>query len=79
MLLYHRSSHLVSNPADAQSLKSSLEKKESELVPLIENPVDKVWGTQRPARVKNKVFPLTEQYSGKLNVSPDVSSTESLR
>ena len=53
-------------------------KRESELVPLIENPVDKVWGKQRPARVKNKVFPLTEKYSGRLNIVPEASITEPL-
>ncbi|KAL5476886.1 hypothetical protein ACEPAI_3072 [Sanghuangporus weigelae] len=51
--------------SDAQSLKSSLEQRESELVPLIKNPVDEVWGSQRPARVKNKVFPLEVKYSGR--------------
>ncbi|KAL5498588.1 hypothetical protein ACEPAH_1942 [Sanghuangporus vaninii] len=51
--------------SDAQSLKSSLEQRDSELVPLVKNPVDEVWGSQRPTRVKNKVFPLEVKYSGR--------------
>ncbi|KAG9311846.1 Creatinase/aminopeptidase [Chiua virens] len=48
--------------ADAQSLKNSLGK--SELVPLSQNPVDIVWGSERPRRPKNPVFALNVKYSG---------------
>ena len=48
--------------ADAQTLKKSLEG--SELVPLSQNPVDVVWGSDRPSRPKNPVFALDVKYSG---------------
>ncbi|KAF9226237.1 Creatinase/aminopeptidase [Gyrodon lividus] len=48
--------------ADAQTLKRSLS--ESELVPLLENPIDIVWGSDRPQRPKNKVFALDIKYAG---------------
>ncbi|KAI5120596.1 hypothetical protein M0805_008073 [Coniferiporia weirii] len=51
--------------ADAKSLRESLQKKSSELVALEKNPVDTVWGGDRPARVKNKVFPLDVKHAGK--------------
>ncbi|KAH0834715.1 peptidase M24, structural domain-containing protein [Lanmaoa asiatica] len=47
---------------DAQTLNKSLE--ESELVPLLQNPVDIVWGSERPQRPKNPVFVLDVKYSG---------------
>ena len=69
--------------ADAQALKKSLGK--SELVPLSQNPVDIVWGSERPQRPKNPVFALDVKYSG-LNASsssssicPDLRSGETLR
>ena len=48
---------------DAESLQSSLKAKESHLVSLIDNLVDKVW-EDRPARPANDVFPLDIKYSG---------------
>ncbi|THH04905.1 hypothetical protein EW145_g5189 [Phellinidium pouzarii] len=50
--------------ADAKTLRESLEKKKSKLVPLGENPIDIIWGYDRPVRVKNKIFPLGIKYSG---------------
>jgi Xaa-Pro aminopeptidase len=47
---------------DAQALKKSLGK--SELVHLSQNPVDIVWGSERPQRPKNPIFPLDVKYSG---------------
>ncbi|KIJ63046.1 hypothetical protein HYDPIDRAFT_182399 [Hydnomerulius pinastri MD-312] len=47
---------------DAHSLKKSLGT--SELVPLLKNPVDSVWGPDRPQRPKNKVFELDVKYTG---------------
>ncbi|KAI9568021.1 Creatinase/aminopeptidase [Boletus coccyginus] len=47
---------------DAQTLKKSLGK--SELVSLSQNPVDIVWGSERPQRPKNPVFALGVEYSG---------------
>ncbi|KIJ15105.1 hypothetical protein PAXINDRAFT_169294 [Paxillus involutus ATCC 200175] len=47
---------------DAQVLKRSLG--DSELVPLLKNPVDVVWASDRPQRPKNKVFVLDVEYSG---------------
>jgi len=49
---------------DAQALKTNLTPKKSELVPLSKNPVDIVWGADRPARPHNPVFHLDEKYSG---------------
>ncbi|KAH8116027.1 Creatinase/aminopeptidase [Phellopilus nigrolimitatus] len=51
--------------ADAKSLRESLQKKDSELASLDKNPVDVVWGDDRPARIKNKVFHLDVKYSGR--------------
>ena len=51
--------------ADAKTLKASLGRVESELVPLASNLVDKVWGDARPPRPKNQIFPLDVKYSGK--------------
>jgi Xaa-Pro aminopeptidase len=56
--------------ADAQALKKSLGK--SELVHLSQNPVDIVWGSERPQRPKNPIFPLDVKYSG-LNASSSLS------
>jgi Xaa-Pro aminopeptidase len=50
--------------ADAETLKKSLEPCNSELVSLEQNLVDIVWGQERPARPKSKVFPLDTKYSG---------------
>ncbi|KAF8120222.1 peptidase M24, structural domain-containing protein [Boletus edulis] len=47
---------------DAQALKDSLGV--SELVPLSQNPVDVVWGSERPQRPKNPIFALDVKYSG---------------
>lgn len=57
--------------ADGQTLNKSLGK--SELVPLSHNLVDIVWGSERPRRPKNLVFPLDVKYSG-LNISSPLSS-----
>ncbi|KAG8964115.1 hypothetical protein FRC03_002189 [Tulasnella sp. 419] len=51
--------------ADAKALKTSLSPIGSEIVPLTTNLVDQVWGEARPARPKNKVFPLDIEYAGK--------------
>ena len=48
---------------DAKSLKESL-KKGTELIPLDVNPVDIVWGNDRPPRPKNKIIPLDIKYAG---------------
>ena len=50
--------------ADASSIRQALEKKESKLIAVVENPVDKVWASDRPQRKKNNVFPLDVKYSG---------------
>jgi Xaa-Pro aminopeptidase len=50
--------------ADAESLKKSLATRGSELISLDKNLVDIVWGQDRPARPKSKVFPLEIKYSG---------------
>ncbi|KAF8555473.1 Creatinase/aminopeptidase [Imleria badia] len=52
----------VISATDAQALKKSLGK--SELVPLSPNPVDIVWGSQRPPRPQNPVFALDVKFSG---------------
>ncbi|KAJ3526017.1 hypothetical protein NMY22_g10335 [Coprinellus aureogranulatus] len=49
---------------DAKDIKKDLEPKKSELVLLKSNPVDEVWGSDRPARPQNPVFHLDEKYSG---------------
>lgn len=49
---------------EAQSLKKSLHARNSELVALRQNPVDVVWGTERPQRPKNRVFVLDIEYTG---------------
>lgn len=49
---------------DAHDIKKDLEPKKSQLVLLKSNPVDEVWGTERPARPQNTVFHLDEKYSG---------------
>ncbi|KAH7924378.1 Creatinase/aminopeptidase [Leucogyrophana mollusca] len=49
---------------DAESLKKSLEPRKSELVALEKNPVDVVWGTERPERPKNQVFSLDVKFAG---------------
>ena len=48
--------------ADARTLQSSLGT--SELVPLLKNPVDVVWGSERPSRPKSPVFALDVKYAG---------------
>ncbi|KAI6131463.1 peptidase M24, structural domain-containing protein [Pisolithus croceorrhizus] len=49
---------------EAESLRKSLRTRDSELVTLTQNPVDIVWGTERPQRPKNKVFVLATEYAG---------------
>jgi Xaa-Pro aminopeptidase len=49
---------------DAATIKKDLEPKKSELVLLKSNPVDEVWGADRPARPQNPVFHLDEKYAG---------------
>jgi len=49
---------------DAESLKRSLKDRKSELVSLSENLVDIVWGSKRPARNLNAVFPLPIKFTG---------------
>ncbi|KAH7910665.1 peptidase M24, structural domain-containing protein [Hygrophoropsis aurantiaca] len=49
---------------DAESLRKALETRKSELVSLDQNPVDAVWGVERPARPKNKVFSLDVKFTG---------------
>lgn len=51
--------------ADAQTLTKALEPRSSELVSLETNLVDAVWGQERPARPKSKVFHLDVKYSGR--------------
>ncbi|KAJ8595569.1 Creatinase/aminopeptidase [Rhizopogon salebrosus TDB-379] len=48
---------------DAGSLKKSLELRNSELVSLQQNPVDIVWGKDRPIHPRNKVFSLDVKYA----------------
>ncbi|KAF9788041.1 Creatinase/aminopeptidase [Thelephora terrestris] len=50
--------------SDAESVKKSLKGRQSELVSLSENLVDIVWGTDRPARSLNHVFPLPIKFTG---------------
>ncbi|KAG1849688.1 peptidase M24, structural domain-containing protein [Suillus subalutaceus] len=49
---------------DAESLQKSLEPRGSELVSLQQNPVDIVWGKDRPPCPHNSVFPLDVKYAG---------------
>lgn len=49
---------------DAESLKKSLGPRGSELVSLQQNPVDIVWGKDRPPHPQNSVFPLDVKYAG---------------
>ncbi|KAG1900337.1 peptidase M24, structural domain-containing protein [Suillus fuscotomentosus] len=49
--------------ADAESLKKSLEPRGSVLVSLQQNPVDVVWGKDRPPCPHNSVFPLDVKYA----------------
>lgn len=49
---------------DAENLKKSLEPRGSELVSLQQNPVDIVWGKDRPPCPHNRVFPLDVKYAG---------------
>ncbi|EIW74358.1 Creatinase aminopeptidase [Coniophora puteana RWD-64-598 SS2] len=49
---------------DAETLKTSLTPRASELVSLEKNLVDVVWGSERPARPQNKIFPLPDNYTG---------------
>ncbi|KZT10210.1 Creatinase/aminopeptidase [Laetiporus sulphureus 93-53] len=48
---------------DADTIQQALKPRESELVSLTHNLVDKIW-TGRPPRPANKVFPLDVRYSG---------------
>lgn len=50
--------------ADAESLKKSLKDRQSELVSLSNNLVDLVWGSDRPPRSLNPVFPLSMKFTG---------------
>lgn len=50
--------------ADAEPLKKSLKDRQSELVSLSDNLVDIVWGSDRPARTLNHVFPLSIEFTG---------------
>lgn len=50
--------------SEAVSLRKSLRTRDSELVTLTQNPVDVVWGTERPQRPKNRVFALATEYAG---------------
>ncbi|KAI6021685.1 Creatinase/aminopeptidase [Pisolithus microcarpus] len=50
--------------SEAASLRKSLRTRDSELVTLTQNPVDVVWGTERPQRPKNRVFALATEYAG---------------
>ncbi|KAG1859131.1 peptidase M24, structural domain-containing protein [Suillus tomentosus] len=49
--------------AEAESLKKSLEPRGSVLVSLQQNPVDVVWGKDRPLCPHNSVFPLDVKYA----------------
>lgn len=49
---------------DAESLKKSLKDRQSELVSLSDNLVDIIWGSDRPARNLNPVFPLSVEFAG---------------
>lgn len=49
---------------DAEILQKSLEPRGSELVSLQQNPVDIVWGKDRPPCPHNSVFPLDIKYAG---------------
>ncbi|KAL4078159.1 peptidase M24, structural domain-containing protein [Scleroderma yunnanense] len=49
---------------EALELKKSLQSRSSELVTLVQNPIDIVWGLERPQRPKNKVFVLDLKYAG---------------
>ncbi|PVG02009.1 putative aminopeptidase P, cytoplasmic [Serendipita vermifera] len=49
---------------DTKTLEKDLKEKESVLVPT-ENLVDQVWGSDRPPRPSNEVFPLEENFNGK--------------
>lgn len=49
--------------ADADSLQSSLQPRESVLISTAENLVDQIW-SDRPSRPANKVFPLDVKYAG---------------
>jgi Xaa-Pro aminopeptidase len=64
---------------DARSLKKSLELRNSELVSLQQNPVDIVWGKDRPIHPHNKVFSLDVKYAGQYDlrfgyIDTDISS-----
>jgi hypothetical protein len=60
--------------ADAESLNKSLEPRKSELVSLKDNLVDIVWGKERPAQPRNKIFQLDIKYSGPLSLFYMLSS-----
>jgi len=55
---------LITAP-DARALKESLKRRESELVPIVSNLVDPVWGKDRPAPLKNKTHTLDTKFSGR--------------
>ncbi|KAG6334211.1 hypothetical protein ID866_4882 [Astraeus odoratus] len=50
--------------SEAQSLKKSLDPRNSELITFSKNPIDIVWASERPSRPKNKVFVLDVKYAG---------------
>lgn len=50
--------------AEALELRKTLQSRSSELVALTQNPVDIVWGSERPQRPKGKVFALDLKYAG---------------
>ncbi|KAF9653718.1 Creatinase/aminopeptidase [Thelephora ganbajun] len=50
--------------SDAESLKKSLKDRQSELVSLSDNLVDIAWGSDRPARTLNPVYPLSTEFAG---------------
>jgi Xaa-Pro aminopeptidase len=49
---------------EAQSLIKKLQPRECTLVPVSENLVDIVWGSERPARPATEVIPLDIKYAG---------------
>ncbi|KIM69481.1 hypothetical protein SCLCIDRAFT_1207910 [Scleroderma citrinum Foug A] len=49
---------------EALELRKTLQSRSSDLVALTQNPVDIVWGSERPQRPKEKVFTLDLKYAG---------------
>ncbi|KLO14007.1 Creatinase/aminopeptidase [Schizopora paradoxa] len=50
---------------DAKNLKESLKKRDSELVSVVSNLVDSVWGKDRPSPLKHAIHPLDNKFSGR--------------